>query len=126
MALRRQHAELFTAGRYQPVQVTGGDAGDIVAFARVKERDALIVVAATRFGRVTDGGRHWPAPRAWEASLVLKDYTEPRRMLDPRGENPGAEVARLFGALPVAILHAKYAARATKSAPARALEAQTM
>ena len=111
LVLRQQHADLFTAGRYQPLQVTGRDAGEIVAFARIKGRDALIVAAATQIGRASEGGRCWPAAQAWDASLALQPFANPRSVLDEAPKNSGDAVSQLFGALPIAILHATHAGR---------------
>ena len=75
LALRNTHAELFTHGAYRPVEVSGPDADEIVAFARIKGRDALIVVAATQFGRASADGQNWPSPDLWDASLNLSGFT---------------------------------------------------
>ncbi|MBN7804315.1 malto-oligosyltrehalose synthase [Agrobacterium rosae] len=43
--MRRELPELFSKGRYLPLEVTGDDANRVVAYARTTAEDALIVIA---------------------------------------------------------------------------------
>ncbi len=61
LTLRHEHAELFRSGSYEPVVLTGKDAGHVIAFARTRGRDKLIVAVGRHFAPLTDGGRHWPS-----------------------------------------------------------------
>lgn len=45
LRMRRELPELFSKGRYLPLQVTGDDADRVVAYARTTVEDALIVIA---------------------------------------------------------------------------------
>ena len=111
LALRTTHAELFTHGVYRPVEVSGPDADEILAFARIKGRDALIVVAATQFGRASADGQKWPAPEMWNASLNLSGFTDLRDVRSESSEIPG-NLSQLFSVLPIAILRGQYTGRA--------------
>ncbi|MFJ3484944.1 malto-oligosyltrehalose synthase [Pseudomonas sp. NPDC090202] len=44
LALRARHTELFSDGRYQPLEVVGEHAGHVMAFARAREDQRAIVV----------------------------------------------------------------------------------
>jgi len=57
--------------RYQPLQVKGRDCHEIVAFARGHDADAVLVIAARLFNRVTQCGRRWPSPRGWDATVSV-------------------------------------------------------
>jgi (1->4)-alpha-D-glucan 1-alpha-D-glucosylmutase len=110
LAVRQQSEQVFTDGAYQPLEIVGQHSEEAVAFARTSGREAVIVVAAHRFGRATDKGRGWPAPEAWsETALVLKDFSTPRSVLSPHQAAIGAEPAlsELFHRLPLAVLRAE-------------------
>jgi len=61
-ALRREAAKVFTDGEYRPLKVEGRDADEIVAFARCREADAVLIIVARLFDPSTRGGRRWPSP----------------------------------------------------------------
>jgi (1->4)-alpha-D-glucan 1-alpha-D-glucosylmutase len=73
LALRQQLPEVFTNGSYRPLEVTGPHRNEIVAFARISGRDAVIVACGRLFGRATDSGRRWPSGEAWNAIAALFD-----------------------------------------------------
>jgi (1->4)-alpha-D-glucan 1-alpha-D-glucosylmutase len=60
LRLRREHAELFRRGSYEPLAVSGSQADHVIAFARTWKRQQLIVAVARHFVPLTGGGRHWP------------------------------------------------------------------
>jgi (1->4)-alpha-D-glucan 1-alpha-D-glucosylmutase len=61
LRLRRDYAELFRRGGYEPLTVSGPQADHVIAFARTWKRQQLVVAVARHFAPLTDGGRHWPA-----------------------------------------------------------------
>jgi (1->4)-alpha-D-glucan 1-alpha-D-glucosylmutase len=111
LALRRQLPNVFTNGSYRPLDVAGRDANEIMAFARVSGRRAVIVVGGRLFARASAGGRRWPSGGAWDASLVAAGFSEITDVL--RGaklaSGPELAIANLFDPLPVAVLEAHYA-----------------
>ena len=76
LALRQQLPHVFTNGAYRPLAVEGAHANEIVAFARVSGRDAVIVACGRSFGRATDNGRRWPAGDAWDATLAVEGFSD--------------------------------------------------
>lgn len=75
LALRRQYAELFASGGYEPLTVSGPQAGHVIAFARTRGRERLVVAIGRHFAPLTDGGRQWPG--ALDARLDIDDKYEP-------------------------------------------------
>jgi (1->4)-alpha-D-glucan 1-alpha-D-glucosylmutase len=118
LALRRELPALFQDGAYAPIEVRGPHANEILAFARVSGRDAVIVVVGRFFGRATEQGRRWPSADAWHASVALEGFAPVHNMLEAGSAEADAAVpvSRLFGAVPVALLRARAANRATKKA----------
>ncbi len=99
--LRRRFPDLFRQGRYDPITVRGAHAEHVIAFAREFRSQRLIVVVGRHFGRLTQGGRRWPA--RWEAWLMLP----PGRyecLIGPRGSVSDTSVDALFGERPVSVL----------------------
>jgi (1->4)-alpha-D-glucan 1-alpha-D-glucosylmutase len=112
LTLRSELADLFTNGAYRPLEVVGPNRREIVAFARVRERDAVIVVTGRFFGRATQEGRRWPPSQAWNASILAEGFSAIRTVL-PAGKTmtgPRLPAADLFEVLPIAVLHAQHTA----------------
>jgi (1->4)-alpha-D-glucan 1-alpha-D-glucosylmutase len=109
MAARRALADVFTRGRYCPINIVGRDSDEIIAFARLNDRAAVIVACARCFAHATAGGRNWPRGAAWNARLALRGFGELRNLLAPNGELAGPEpsISELFDAIPVALVQAK-------------------
>jgi (1->4)-alpha-D-glucan 1-alpha-D-glucosylmutase len=109
LKLRRQLPEVFTNGSYRPLEVTGPDRNEIVAFARISGRDAVIVACGRQFGRATDGGRRWPSGEAWDATLAVERFSGISNVLTDAGKMTGPKlpIAALFDRLPVALLRAE-------------------
>lgn len=105
LALRRQYADLFSAGVYQPLQISGPRRNEVVAFARRRGEDAVIVVVGRGFGCASDEGRRWPSAQAWDAEVSLDEFSQIRNVLWER--EAASDVSGLFGVLPVAVLHAR-------------------
>jgi (1->4)-alpha-D-glucan 1-alpha-D-glucosylmutase len=74
LKLRTELANVFTGGDYEPLQVTGPQRDHFIAFARRRGRDAAITVATRHFAPLTDGGRHWPVPDKFDATLDVGGY----------------------------------------------------
>jgi (1->4)-alpha-D-glucan 1-alpha-D-glucosylmutase len=111
LALRAEHADLFAHGSYRPLEVAGPHQDEIIAFARIHGRNAVIVVAGRLFKRATRAGHQWPNAQAWTASVSVDGFGEmvsATGPVKPTGA-PRLDVADLFGALPVAVLEAGYA-----------------
>jgi (1->4)-alpha-D-glucan 1-alpha-D-glucosylmutase len=104
---RTEMADVFAHGDYEPLEVTGPHSDHIIAFARRHQRDAAIVVIGRSFATLTQGGRSWPAPAAFDATIltpgyVIEDGAQTR-------ETSGLAVAGLFKDLPVTIIKARAA-----------------
>jgi (1->4)-alpha-D-glucan 1-alpha-D-glucosylmutase len=102
MKMRTELTEVFAAGDYQPLEVTGPHRDHIVAFARRRGRNAAIVVVARWFAPFTQGGRIWPKADAFDATINVQGYAV-------EGDaDAGTEirVSSLFQNLPAAVLKA--------------------
>jgi (1->4)-alpha-D-glucan 1-alpha-D-glucosylmutase len=127
LALRQQLADVFTEGSYRPLATTGPHRNEIVAFARLSGREAVIVVAGRLFARVTDNGTHWPSSEAWDAAVVVEGFSSMTNELAGGKAMSGRRlvVSELFEVLPVAVLRAEYAPvrrerpRVRETAPAK-------
>src|SRR5205823_6743209 len=64
LALRHELPDLFTNGGYRALDVVGPNRRELVAFARLDDRDAIIVVTGRLFGRATQNGARWPPVQA--------------------------------------------------------------
>jgi (1->4)-alpha-D-glucan 1-alpha-D-glucosylmutase len=110
LALRQELADLFTHGSYRPLDVIGPHRREIIAFARLGERNAIVVVSGRLFGRATQEGRRWPPSQAWNASVLAEGFSAMRNLLAAGKPLPGPRlpVADLFDVLPIALLQAQY------------------
>jgi len=118
LALRRQYSDLFRQSAYQPLEVSGPARDEIVAFARVRGRDAVIVVAGRLFGRASDGGRRWPNGEHWDAQVPLTGFAEVSNVLGGQEEEASPAVAGLLRVLPVAVLRARLVKHSRPTKPA--------
>jgi (1->4)-alpha-D-glucan 1-alpha-D-glucosylmutase len=109
---RADHADVFTDGDYQPIEVTGPHRDHVIAFARRRGRDAVITVTTRCLAALSDAGRHWPRAADFDARLDLRDYVADG--IDSRTEP--VPVSQLFKHLPAAVLGARFegAVRARK------------
>jgi (1->4)-alpha-D-glucan 1-alpha-D-glucosylmutase len=126
LALRQRLPDVFANGSYRPIEVLGPDRSEVLAFARVSGRAAVIVAAGRLFARATHRGARWPPGEAWNASLTVGRFSKIASALGHGKVVPGPKLALsdLFDALPVAVLQAQYMparnerARATLDQPA--------
>jgi (1->4)-alpha-D-glucan 1-alpha-D-glucosylmutase len=111
LALRWRLADAFTNGSYRPLAVVGPHSNEMIAFARLSGRDAVIVVSGRLFGRATQNGRRWPPGEAWNASVVADGLSEMTNVLAGGRMMTGPRLAAsdLFDVLPIAVLQAQYA-----------------
>jgi (1->4)-alpha-D-glucan 1-alpha-D-glucosylmutase len=108
LKLRTEMAGVFTHGDYQPLAVSGPHRDHVIAFARHHDGQAAIVAVARAFATMSEGGRIWPRPDAFDATLDLRGYViEGVTEATPAGALP---VATLFRHLPAGLLKAKIAA----------------
>ncbi len=104
LRLRREHAELFRRGSYEPLAVSGPQAEHVIAFARTWKRQQLIVAVARHFAPLTGGGRHWPGgidaaiepPAPGNFVNVIGSY--------PRLRTNDLNLLQIVGQMPVSIL----------------------
>ena len=108
LALRHAHASLLGDGDYAPVRLDGEHREHVLAFARRRGREALIVAVGRHFCRFTDGGRRWPRGAAWHAHLVADGFGSIRDLLVPRDfSRREIPLAELFATMPFAVLLAE-------------------
>jgi (1->4)-alpha-D-glucan 1-alpha-D-glucosylmutase len=108
LGLRRECAAILSDGGYLPLDVSGPHKREIIAFARIKGRDAIIVVCGRWFGRATGRGRRWPLANAWSAHVPLAGFSDVTALLANEGDIKGSNIGidEIFGVLPVALLSA--------------------
>jgi len=106
LKLRGELAEVFAHGDYEPLEVTGLHRDHVIAFARRRGRDAVIVAVGKSLAALTQGGRVWPRAESFEGALRVKNYA-----VDGFGDASRAlelPLSALFAQLPVAVLKARY------------------
>jgi (1->4)-alpha-D-glucan 1-alpha-D-glucosylmutase len=104
---RNDLAELFTNGDYQPIDVDGSHRDHVVAFARRKGGDAVVIAVIRHFAAFTEGGRSWPGRDAFDATLDLSGYA-----IDGMKANAVLPLSSIFEHIPAAVLKARVAAPA--------------
>jgi (1->4)-alpha-D-glucan 1-alpha-D-glucosylmutase len=102
---RAEHADVFTRGDYQPLEVIGPHRNHVIAFARQYGGDAAIVAVGKSLAPLTQGGRVWPDAEAYDAAIVTSGYS----LEDITGNE--LSLADAFKVLPAAMLKAKVAGR---------------
>jgi (1->4)-alpha-D-glucan 1-alpha-D-glucosylmutase len=115
LALRRDLADVFTRGDYEPLEVTGPHRDHVIAFARRYGDDAAIVAVGRCLAPFSGLGRTWPAAQAWQGAVLAAGYALEN---DTTSELPLAE---LFARLPVAVRRARVTGAAS-TRPQRRLE----
>jgi len=114
LKLRTELVEVFSRGDYEPLEVSGPHREHVIAFARRRGRDAAITVVTKSLAPMTQNGRTWPAPDAFDATVNLSGYT----VKGIGGDASAVPLSALLHDLPVAALKARYAG-ATKPARKR-------
>ncbi len=104
---RTELAEVFTSGDYQPLEITGPHRDHVIAFARRRGRDAVIVAVTKSFAPLSQGGRAWPRAESYQGALRVKGYSVD--IVERRGRVlPNCRSQALFEHLPVAVLKARF------------------
>ena len=68
--LRKSKPQLFTIGRYVPLETSGGASRHIIAFARIHEGDGCVVIVPRLiFGFIRDGRIR--SPELWQGTRVV-------------------------------------------------------
>jgi (1->4)-alpha-D-glucan 1-alpha-D-glucosylmutase len=102
LKMRKELAEVFAYGEYQPLDVSGPHRDHIIAFARRRSRSAAIVVAGRWFAPFTQGGRNWPKADAFDASINVQGFA----IEGDADAGTALRASSLFQPLPVAVLKA--------------------
>ena len=78
LGLRREHAELFGSGDYRPIEAAGARAKHVVAYARSREREGVIVVAGRLFASLgLDPGVLPVGDAAWAGTTIDVGFLAP-------------------------------------------------
>jgi (1->4)-alpha-D-glucan 1-alpha-D-glucosylmutase len=106
LKLRNELSEVFTAGSYEPLKVSGPHRDHVIAFARRRGRDAAITVVARWFAPVSEGGRIWPSAEAFDGELHAGGFS-----VDGFSRKIGASssipLSSLLRPVPAAVLKAR-------------------
>lgn len=102
LRLRAEYAGVFTHGAYRPLEVEGRHRDHVIAFARQRGRDAVIVVVARRFAPFTGDGREWPRADAFDAAVRTPGYM----LRGTASHHSRLSLAQAFSFAPVAVLPA--------------------
>ena len=105
LKLRSELPDVFTHGDYQPIEVTGPHGHHVIAFARRRGRDAVIVAATKSLAPLSQGGRTWPDAAAYDGALRVNGYS----VQGAKGKVTTDELrlSDIFRHLPVAVLKAR-------------------
>jgi (1->4)-alpha-D-glucan 1-alpha-D-glucosylmutase len=104
LAWRSSMPDVFARGRYQPLAIEGPHRDHVIAFARLHQDSAAILVAGRHFAPLTEGGRQWPRAETWQGHVVLAQYC----LLDrPDRQTDVLPLSDAFASVPVAALRAR-------------------
>ena len=110
LRLRRHHPHLFDAGSYLALDVRGPLRHHVVAFARHRGSDWIIIVVPRLPLGVAGAGRMPVGPDLWPGTSVVTPARSPRHLVDvvtgrhPSHRRGALPVGDLFSTLPVAVL----------------------
>jgi (1->4)-alpha-D-glucan 1-alpha-D-glucosylmutase len=112
LALRGQRPALFAFGDYRSLGLAGARSEHVVAFARVHEGEALVVVAGRLFVALGSGTGTLPLADSWGDTTLDLSFVAPKTAMTNvlTGETFVADgksmpIARLFADFPGALLH---------------------
>ena len=105
---RRQHADLFRHGTYEPLVIEGSLSNHLVAFARRDEKESCAVIAGRFFARPLGDEPTYPGGALWaNTRLELRDFPETLTNV-LTGEHltnaGGLMMSEILADLPVAVL----------------------
>jgi (1->4)-alpha-D-glucan 1-alpha-D-glucosylmutase len=111
LGLRMEFSSVFSEGRYESVATHGAQAKHVIAFARVLDGVAVVVVTGRHFAPLTSGGMHWPRHDAIEAYLELNGFHIIADKLNERNLKASGTlpVSTVFAQVPVGVLLARAA-----------------
>ena len=98
LTYRREFPQVFTQGQYEPLEVRGGRAAEVIAFLRKHEGTEVLVVVPRRLGQ----GEGWGdtrlplGPSRWKNILTGAP-------LEVTGED--VSLSKIFASWPLAVLH---------------------
>jgi (1->4)-alpha-D-glucan 1-alpha-D-glucosylmutase len=110
---RRERAELFSRGRYLPLNARGRRAGNVIAFARARGEEACVAIAARFFTRLGVGfeGSLALSAEAWGDTTLPLDESGAGRWRDAftgrefdANEGGALRLSEVLSPLPVALL----------------------
>jgi (1->4)-alpha-D-glucan 1-alpha-D-glucosylmutase len=113
LKLRNELPDVFAAGDYEPLEVSGPHRDNVMAFARRRGRHAAIAAVARWHAPLSGQGRAWPHGEAFEGELHIDGYSLQGAVKSDAGRVP---LADLFKQLPVAALQAEYLGAAKPAA----------
>jgi (1->4)-alpha-D-glucan 1-alpha-D-glucosylmutase len=99
--IRNTYAELFRDGSYERIAAEGNDAGHVVAFARSRGKQRIVVVVGRHFAALTSGGRNWPA--GWRGHVKTRLANGIDLICDRPVDDTG-DLKELFQYLPVTVI----------------------
>jgi maltooligosyltrehalose synthase len=103
LALRARAADLFAAGAYEPCEVRGPRADELIAYLR-RDRERVVLTAVQRFPVRAERSREWRGTRIVVPHEVLDAVDVlTGRTLRGRREDGGLDPAELFATLPIAV-----------------------
>ena len=107
LKLRTELADVFAYGDYEPLEVSGPHRDHVIAFARRRGRDAVIVAVAKSFAAFSQGGRVWPRAEAFDGALNVSGYSV-QGLCGGQANAAEARLSALFRHLPAAVLKARF------------------
>jgi (1->4)-alpha-D-glucan 1-alpha-D-glucosylmutase len=105
LKLRTEFADVFAHGDYEPLRVSGPHRDHVIAFARRRGRDAVMIAVAKSLAPFSQGGRVWPRAEAFDAALDVSGYS-----VEGFAEADATELrfSELFRHLPAVVLKARF------------------
>lgn len=97
---------MFAHGDYQPLEASGLHREHVIAFARRRGRDAVIVAVAKSFAPMSQGGRVWPHGVSYEGTLDTTGYTLVG--ISDKVDATKVRFSTLFQRLPAEVLKARF------------------
>jgi (1->4)-alpha-D-glucan 1-alpha-D-glucosylmutase len=113
---RRAHPQLFAEGSYFPLEAQGEKSEHICAFARILDKQGIIVVVPRLVVGVTGGKEEPPIgkeiwkdtrlvlPQEWMGHRFRNLFTGEEWSTGKKGQDPGFPLSQVFQTFPVAFL----------------------
>jgi (1->4)-alpha-D-glucan 1-alpha-D-glucosylmutase len=113
---RRAHPRLFAEGSYLPLEAQGEKSEHVCAFARLLDKEGIIVVVPRLVVGLTGGKEEPPIgeeiwgdtrlalPQEWMGHRVRNLFTGEEWSTGKKGEDPGIPLSQVFRTFPVALL----------------------